>query len=64
MVGEPPLKAGRLEGITVDYQTMRKEFLEYVGWDTRTTIPGEESLRQLGMDFLLDDVSTFRVPSA
>jgi aldehyde:ferredoxin oxidoreductase len=64
MVGEPPLDKGRLKGITVDYQTMRRELLEYVGWDSHTTVPSEESLRSLGMEWLLDEVSSFEVPSA
>ncbi|HUW12161.1 MAG TPA: aldehyde ferredoxin oxidoreductase family protein [Anaerolineae bacterium] len=64
MVGQPPLQAGRLEGITVDYETMRREFLDRVGWDPRTAIPSEERLCQLGMDFLLADLESFQVPPA
>jgi aldehyde:ferredoxin oxidoreductase len=63
MVGIPPLEEGKLKDVTVDYQTMRSEILDHVGWDARTTIPGEESLRSLGMEFLLKDVATFQVPT-
>jgi aldehyde:ferredoxin oxidoreductase len=63
MVGDPPLEQGKLKGVTVDYQTMRNELLEYVGWDARTTIPSQQSLRELGMEFLLEDVASLRVPT-
>ncbi|HUS69795.1 MAG TPA: aldehyde ferredoxin oxidoreductase family protein [Anaerolineae bacterium] len=64
MVGDPPLQEGKLKGITIDHITMRRELLEYVGWHPQTTIPSEESLRKLGMEFLLEDVAAFKVPPA
>ena len=64
LVGEPPLKEGNVKDITVDYKTMIREFLELVGWDTRTTIPSEEALKKLGMDFLVDDMKKASVPAA
>ena len=64
MVGDPPLQHGRLKGVTIDHNTMRRELLEYVGWHPQTTVPSEESLRKLGMEFLLEDVAAFQVPPA
>jgi aldehyde:ferredoxin oxidoreductase len=64
MVGDPPLQEGKLKGITIDYDRMRRELLEYVGWHPQTTIPSEESLRKLEMEFLLEDVAAFEVPPA
>jgi aldehyde:ferredoxin oxidoreductase len=64
MVGNPPLQAGKLKGITIDHDTMRKELLECIGWDLRTTVPSAESLRRLGMEFLLEGVAAFEVPVA
>jgi aldehyde:ferredoxin oxidoreductase len=64
MIGNPPLEEGRLAGITVDYQTMIREFLQFVGWDVHTTIPSEESLRRLGMEFLIGDMENLRLPAA
>ena len=64
LVGEPPLKEGNVKDITVDYKTMIKEFLEFVGWDTNTTVPSEESLKKLGMDFLIEDMKKVNVPAA
>ena len=64
MVGDPPLRHGKLKGVTIDHNTMRRELLDYIGWDQQTTIPSEESLRKLGMEFLLEDVAAFKVPPA
>jgi len=63
LVGKPPLTEGNVRGVTVDYKTMVREFLEYIGWDTRTTVPSEESLRGLGMEFLIADMARVQVPS-
>ena len=64
MVGEPPLQQGRLKGITVDYQTMRRELLDKLDWDSHSTVPSEESLRSVGMEWLLEDIRSFQVPAA
>jgi aldehyde:ferredoxin oxidoreductase len=61
MIGQPPLQEGRLQGIAVDYETMRREVLEFLDWDLQTAIPSEESLRRLNMEFLLPDVAGFEV---
>ena len=64
LIGEPPLKAGNVRDVTVDHKTMAREVLELLGWDVHTTVPSEESLRQLGMDFLIEDMAQADVPSA
>jgi len=64
LVGQPPLAEGNVRDVTVDYKTMSKEFLEQLGWDTSTSVPTEEALRGLGMDFLIDDMGTVKVPPA
>jgi aldehyde:ferredoxin oxidoreductase len=63
MVGQPPQDAGPLAGVTVDYQTQIREYLEAVGWDARTTVPSAEALRALGLDEMVAQVSKFRVPA-
>ena len=60
IIGDPPLKEGNVRDITVDYKTLSTEFLNELGWDTQTTIPSDKSLRNLGMDFLLEDMSKLR----
>jgi aldehyde:ferredoxin oxidoreductase len=63
LVGEPPLTEGNVRGVTVDYRILNREALEMAGWDAHTTVPSEESLRRLGMDFLIDDMSAVNVPT-
>jgi len=60
IVGEPPLKAGNVKDVTVDYHTLAREFLERLGWDAHTTVPSEKSLQELGMDFLISDMRKAR----
>jgi len=60
IIGDPPLKEGNVKDITVDYKTLSIEFLNELGWDIQTTIPSDKSLRNLGMDFLLEDMSKLR----
>ena len=62
IVGDPPLSAGNVKNITVDLKTLSREYLEFIGWDVDSTIPGDESLRKLGMEFLIDDMKKARVP--
>ena len=63
IVGEPPLTEGNVKDVTIDHRTLCREFLEFIGWDTQTTVPSEESLRKLGMDFLVDDMFKVDVPA-
>jgi aldehyde:ferredoxin oxidoreductase len=63
LIGDPPLKEGNVKGVTVDYKTLIREFLEYVGWDTQTTVPSEDSLQELGMASLVGDMAKVDVPA-
>ena len=53
IVGDPPQTSGPLEGRTVDYKTMVREYLEYLGWDPETTVPSKEKLIELGLAEML-----------
>jgi aldehyde:ferredoxin oxidoreductase len=64
LVGTPPLTEGNVRGVTVDHRALAREFLERLGWDTRTSVPGESSLKALGMEFLVKEVSGFKLPAA
>ena len=61
-MGDPPLSDGNVKNITVDLKAMSREYLEYIGWDGDSTIPGDESLRKLDMEFLIDDMKKAKVP--
>jgi aldehyde:ferredoxin oxidoreductase len=63
IVGKPPLREGNVRDITVNYKTMSEELLRFFGWDVHTTVPSAESLRKLGLDFLVDDMAQAKVPS-
>jgi aldehyde:ferredoxin oxidoreductase len=47
--GRPPLQAGPLKGITVDTDTLVSEYLKVMDWDPVTAKPGDQRLRELGL---------------
>lgn len=47
----------------MDYKTLIKEFLEAIGWDAQTSVPSDETLQKLGMQFLVDDMKKVDVPA-
>jgi aldehyde:ferredoxin oxidoreductase len=50
--GIPPLESGPLKGIVVDFDSMRKEYLEEMGWDLKTCIPSGSKLKDLELEDL------------
>ena len=46
----PPLTAGPTAGVTIDEETLDREFLVEMEWDTGTSRPGREKLRELGLE--------------
>jgi aldehyde:ferredoxin oxidoreductase len=56
LTGNPPLEAGNVRGITLDADTMVREFCEALQWNTETARPSRERLLELGLDFLVKDV--------
>jgi aldehyde:ferredoxin oxidoreductase len=56
ILGKPPLKAGPLKGISVDMETMVKEYLELMDWDPVTTVPSQKRLKELGLDEVAADL--------
>ena len=53
MIGDPPLTAGPLQGITIDAKTMVAEYFEKMGWDPRTGRPSREKLQELGLSDII-----------
>jgi aldehyde:ferredoxin oxidoreductase len=49
VMGRPPLKAGPLAGVTIDEDTMIKEYLTAMDWDLKTAKPSEKRLLELGL---------------
>ena len=50
MLGNPPLKAGPLAGITIDEEMIVREFCEEMEWDLKTAKPSKKRLLELGME--------------
>jgi len=49
VTGNPPLKTGPTAGFTLDENTCDQAFLKEMGWDARTTRPGNKKLQDLGL---------------
>jgi aldehyde:ferredoxin oxidoreductase len=50
IVGRPPHKVGPLAGVTVDADTLVKEYLKEMDWDLKTARPSAKKLKGLGLD--------------
>jgi len=50
MIGKPPLQRGPLKDISIDMETMVKDYLEQIDWDPVTMVPSQKRLRELGLD--------------
>lgn len=57
VVGVPPLTEGPDKGVTVDLDTMVREYCQAMAWDPLTAKPSPERLRELGIDFLIKDTT-------
>jgi aldehyde:ferredoxin oxidoreductase len=49
VLGEPPLNEGPVAGVTVDEDTMIKEYLMAMDWDLKTAKPSKKKLLELGL---------------
>lgn len=54
MVGEPPLKAGKLKGNTIKIDDLMKESWDVFGWNRETGVPTEKTVKELELDRLLN----------
>jgi len=50
VLGKPPLKEGPVAGVTVDEDTMIKEYLTAMDWDLKTAKPSKHKLLELGLE--------------
>ena len=58
LTGNPPLEVGNVKGVTLDVDTMVREFCEALQWDTETARPSPQRLKELGLEDLIADVAT------
>ena len=50
VLGRPPLKEGPVAGVTVDEDTMIREYLTAMDWDFKTAKPSKKKLLELGLE--------------
>ncbi len=55
LAGIPPKDEGPLAGITVDVDTLAREYWEAMGWDAATGHPTQDTLERLGLARLVED---------
>jgi aldehyde:ferredoxin oxidoreductase len=60
IIGKPPHKIGVLSGITVDTDTLIREYLTLMDWDLKTARPSKNKLLKLG----LEDIARTLYPEA
>jgi aldehyde:ferredoxin oxidoreductase len=54
--GQPPLDAGPLKGVSLDMETMRREFYRAMDFDEHSGIPTRRVLERLGLTGMADDL--------
>jgi aldehyde:ferredoxin oxidoreductase len=55
-IGKPPLTAGPTAGRTVEVDAQVEDYLDAMGWDTNTGVPKKETLINLGLDFVAEEL--------
>ena len=55
MKGIPPMKSGPVAGITIDEQSLGREYRKAMGWEPDSGVPSEGTLKRLGLDALLTE---------
>ena len=50
LLGRPPQKEGPVAGVTVDEDTLAKEYMAAMDWDPKTAKPSKKKLQELGLD--------------
>ena len=51
-----PLSSGPVKDQVVDLEPLLDEFYSVCGWDVKTGIPGQEKLKELGLDKIAEDM--------
>ena len=56
IMGNPPPKEGPLAGVTVDEETMDREYLAAMDWDLKTAKPSQKKLQELGLEDVAKEI--------
>jgi len=49
MTGRPPQSEGPLAGVTIDVDSLARDYRRAMGWDVETGVPAQETLEKLGL---------------
>lgn len=47
--GAPPMEGGPVTGVTIDEQSLAREYKKAMGWDPGSGLPTEDTMRRLGL---------------
>jgi len=53
MIGRPPQREGPLAGVTIDPDSLARDYRQAMGWDAETGVPAEETLERLRLSELV-----------
>jgi aldehyde:ferredoxin oxidoreductase len=56
LIGDPPMSDGPNAGVTLDVETLEREYLEACGWDAATCKPSRAKLTELGLSDVADAI--------
>jgi aldehyde:ferredoxin oxidoreductase len=54
MTGRPPQSAGPLAGVTIDVDSLARDYRRAMGWDAETGTPAKQTLGKLGLEELVE----------
>ena len=54
MTGRPPQSAGPLAGVTIDVDSLARDYRRSMGWDAETGVPAKQTLGKLGLEELVE----------
>jgi aldehyde:ferredoxin oxidoreductase len=54
MIGRPPQDEGPLAGVTIDVDSLAREYRHAMGWDAETGVPTKGTLQKLGLAELVE----------
>ena len=56
VIGKPPQNVGPLAGITIDKDTLVREYLAEMDWDLETAKPSKKKLEELGLEDVAEEL--------
>jgi len=57
LIGKPPLTSGPTAGVTIDIDTLVREYYEAMAWDATTGVPARDRLQKLGLSELVGNLA-------